>query len=104
MAKRYGAKQRRPRRRTLSARRSRFLERIRVFTIAKFTSAFIIDSDPSRDQFGRDEHGHRNAEGSTTTAAARAFFGRVLQQDAEWDPELYVLSPITEPSDCEDEF
>ena len=103
MAKRYGKKQQR-RRRTVDAKRSRYLERIRIFTVAEFTNHFIIDSDSKRDQHGRDEHGHHNAEGSCDTASARAYFGRVLQQDAEWDPELYVLSPITDASDIEDEF
>ena len=90
--------------RTIATKRERFLERIRVYTIAKFTEAYLVDADPTRDQHGDDEYGYRNAAGSTSTAEARAFYQRVLKQDADNDPELAVLSPVSPGTDSEQEF
>ena len=105
MAKRRGAARKsHNHRRDYASKRSRFLERIRVYTVAKLTDAYIVDTDPTRDQHGNDEHGYQDAAGSSTTAEARAFFGCVLKRDADTDPELAVLSPVSPGTDSEQEF
>ena len=94
MAKRRGVH--RHQRRTIDSKRTRFIERVRVYIRARLCSIFISDSDPECDQHGRDEYGLSGALSAATDIEAIAFCRRIVDIDNAEDPELYCLSPVTD--------
>lgn len=101
MAKRYGKPRHSRHSRPVESKRSRVLERIRIYLRARLSEVYLADSDPDRDQHGRDEFGCNDALGAASDAEARAYCGYIVRRDAADDPELYCLSPVTDDEGTE---
>ena len=94
MAKRRG-KTRQRTRRTVDGRRARVRERVRNWAELRLRAAFGLP----------DLVANRGAKLVSTFAniEASAYLRRVLQEEAELDPELYCCSSVSS-NDNEDEF
>ena len=97
MAKRRVQPRHRTRRRTLSTKRERFLERVRLYLRAKLKSAFGLDPDI-------DDHGHDFGDTDLTTDVGFAFLRTIVRREHDLDPELYCCSEVSFGSTDNEEF
>ena len=101
MAKRRGnPRHRADRCRAVGAKRSRFLDRVRIYFATRLANIFNFDYNLEPEQ--GDEY--RNPLGDVREDTALAFLRTIVQREHDADPELYCCSEVSFGSTDNEEF